>query len=411
MKTVILNEAYMPEDVWVPNPLGVQRFEEGVQAVLLSQPFFASLLMKMNHQAKPCGTAGVNGRDLMYDPEFFAKMDMDEAMFVVCHEVLHCAWDQLHRAQAYHTANVGPDGQEYDHQLFNMAMDYPVNASLVESCIGKVPKLVQCCLDQKRFPSSMTPEEVYCELKKDQKKQGGKLGNGPPGPGEPGGHQVLDQHGEPSTDPQSITAADVQQAANLCEAQRGTLPAGIDRLLGQIKRPPVSPWRRLRQAVVTSLKGYDSTSWRRLHRTLIVRRIGVPGRIAHGSGTIGIVVDTSGSIGEAMLNLFGSHMAAIIDDARPEKVFLYWTDAAMHRRDEVKSSTALRSLLTKPVPGGGGTDMPVGVRCAEEDKCDCVVVLTDGYTPFCGSKKKLVWAITSHNVSAPKGMGETIHIT
>ena len=83
-----------------------------------------------------------------------------------------------------------------------------------------------------------------------------------------------------------------------------------------------------RQFVTSTMSGRDMTTWRRLQRRLIVRRIGYPGRVAHGTGHIAIVVDTSGSIDQKMLNLFGGHMAAIMDDARPELVSLLWVDAA-----------------------------------------------------------------------------------
>lgn len=389
---------------------GKEIFEEGVQAMLLSQPFFGSLLMKMKHEELPADsphkTLFVDGRRIAYNPEFMAKQTAEQALFCVAHEVLHTAWMHLDRMRHYVDCKVGPDGKPLDMDLFNKALDYPINASLVESKIGKPPKmggLGRICLDPERFPPTMTPEEVYCLL-----KQGSGGGSSGGGSGE-SGQQSMDAHGPADpNDPQRITAADVQQAANICKAMRGSLPAGIDRLLGELTRPSESPWRVLRALVVSSLRGHDASTWRRLNRRLVVRGIGVPGRTAHGAGTIGIVVDTSGSIGEEMLTLFGSHMAAIIEDARPKLVKIYWTDAEVHRVDEVASSTDLRNLLTKPVPGGGGTDMREGVAAAEKDKCDSVVVLTDGYTPFCDGATPVFWAITTTQVSPH---GRTIHIT
>jgi predicted metal-dependent peptidase len=245
----------------------------------------------------------------------------------------------------------------------------------------------------------MTPEEVYCLLKKDPSQQGGG------GAGKP-----LDGHRpKPNGTTQGITAADVQQAASMCKAVQGTLPAGIDRLLGEIKKPSQSPWRRLRQFVTTSLSGYDASTWRRLQRRMIVRGVGMPGRVQQGAGVVGIVGDTSGSIDDAMLQLFGGHMAAIVDDARPQEIRVYWTDAKVHRVDSAKNSGELRKVLSSKIPGGGGTDMREGVQAAEADGCDSIVVLTDGYTPFCDSKKPLIWAITEAGKRSP--YGETIHIS
>lgn len=389
------------------NQQGIDRFNDGVQALLLSQPFFGTLLMKMRHVPEDgIGTLYVDGVHIGYDPEFMAKQSIAQAQFCIGHEVLHAAWMHLDRIRHYLDVGIGPDGQPLDQQLFNMALDFPINASLVESKIGEMPAGIEICHDPRKYPATMTPEEVYCDLK--QQGKGGKGGGGGGGASGSGNGQPLDVHKpKPGDSVDGVTAADVQQAANVCKAMRGTLPAGIDRLLGEIKKPASSPWRRLRRAVTSALSGYDASTWRRLQRRMIVRGIGMPGRVAQGAGTIGVVADTSGSIDEAMLNLFFGHMAAIMDDARPQLVHVYWTDAKVHRRDTVKNSTDLRRMAGQKVPGGGGTDMPEGVQAAEEDGCDCIVVLTDGYTPFCASKRPTVWAITSQQKSP---YGETIHI-
>lgn len=379
------------------NTAGIERFNDGVQALLLGQPFFGTLLMKMEHVPEEgCPTLYVDGKRIGYSPDFLAQQDVEQAQFCVAHEVSHAAWMHLDRVQYYLDTGIGPDGQPLDMALFNQALDYPINASLVESKIGKIPAGVQICLDSK-YTSAWTPEEVYCDLKKN-------------GGGKGGGGQAMDDHRPRNReDVDGITSADVQQAATTAQIMRGTLPAGIDRLLGQIKRPDQSPWRRLRRMVTSALSGYDASTWRRLQRRMIVRGIGMPGRTAQGAGTVGVVVDTSGSIGEKMLNLFGGHMGAIIDDARPQLVRIYWVDAKVHRVDSVRNGSQLRGVLIKPVPGGGGTDMREGVNRAIEDKCDCVVVLTDGYTPFCDAPKPVFWAITSRNVRSK--FGETIHIS
>lgn len=383
--------------------MAMSKFDEAVSILLLGQPFFGTLLLKLEHTEDATiqpPSMCVNRRQIKYHPEFVEKMTTDELVFVIAHEVMHLAWQHLPRMEHYHRSGVGPDGQELDVRLFNKACDYPINDALR---IGKVGTPVDAkkwplCLDPQKYPETMTPEEVYCLLKKDpSQNQGG-------GPGPLDGHDPLT--GAEEAD--AITPADILQAAQQHKMIRGEYPAGIERLLGQIRKPDVSPWRRLRNFITTNLPGFDATTWRRLQRRYVVRGIGMPGRVAQGAGTVGVVIDTSGSIGEEMLNLFAGHLAAIIADAMPRAVVVYWTDAAVHRVDTVKNATELRVLMSKPVPGGGGTDMPEGVRAAEQDKCDAIVVLTDGYTPFCSSKRPLLWAITSHNISADSGI--TIHI-
>ena len=376
------------------------KFDDACMPLLISQPFYSQLLLKMEIvETEAIPTACVTPSKLLYNPKFFELLDLDEAIFVIAHEITHLAWQHLPRLRAYLDSGIGPDGHPLDAQLFNMALDYPLNDSLVKAKVGKPidpAKGIKICLDSNRFPETMVPEDVYCILKKDPPK--GKGGGG-----------ELDQHdpGEPG-EKDAITPADVIQAAEQHKRIRGEYPAGIERLLGAIKKPDHSPWAILRQFITTSLPGHDATTWRRLQRKMIVRGVGMPGTVANGAGRIGLVVDTSGSIDDEVLALFAGHMAAIMADAKPKDVVVYWTDAAVHSHEVIKTPTQLRAYLQKGALGGGGTDMPVGVRAAEDDKCDAIVVLTDGYTPFCDSKKPLMWAITSHNVSAPTG--KTIHI-
>lgn len=382
------------------------KFREAVTALLMTQPFFGQLLLKLKHIENPNlnpPTMAVSKTELHYHPQLVDLLDRDELMFILGHEVLHKAWDQIERATHYYNGKVGPDGKDFDPRLFNVAMDFVVNDALKEQGVGKIPSIGGCF--SPKFPHTMTPEEVYCILRKEQEEGGGK------GKDPTAGMDSMDGHitdGDPNeADP--ITPADVIQAAEGHKALTGKYPVGVDRLIGKLQKPSMSPWRRLRQFIVKSLPGHDTTSWRRLQRRPLVRGIGMPGKVSVGAGTVGVVVDTSGSIGADMLNLFAGHMAAIMADAMPEKLLVYWVDASVHRVDKVKTPSDLRALFSKPVPGGGGTNMPRGVTAAEDDKCDAIVVLTDGYTPF-GSKSKrpVLWAITSHQIESPHGT--TIHI-
>ena len=382
-----------------------QRFDDAVSVLLLSQPFFGNLLLRMRHiPDESIPTLYVSRTELHYSPDFMDSLTEPEAIFVVAHEVMHQAWQHLPRLQHYIDTGVGPDGKALDRRLMNMALDFPMNHALVVAKIGQpMPKeKFPLCLDPKRFPETMTPEEVYCILAKEQEEQGGGGGGGEP----------LDEHdSEPDKngEPDAITPADILQAAEVHKAIKGCYPGGMERVLDKIRKPDKSPWARLRKFVTSGLPGADRTSWRRLQRRMIVRGVGMPGPVKQGAGVVGVVGDTSGSIGADTLNLFASHMAAIMDDARPLEVRIYWTDTRVNQLDVVKTPSELRRVFTHPIKGGGGTDMPVGVQAAIDDKCDIVVVLTDGYTGFGrASPVPVMWAITDHSIRAPHG--ETIHI-
>ncbi len=411
-------------------------FKDCATALMLTQPFFATLLMKFKH-VEDAGlrppTLAVSADTIYYHPDFFSKRPDEEGIFGIAHEIMHAVYEHLPRMRHYIESGLGPDGKKYDHQLMNVACDYPINDSLFQSKVGKL--IAGCHHDPRRFPHTMLPEEVYCILAKERASSRPKPGSGPSGqgagaptpggpgdepgegepqPGEPGGDTGgFDSHiwQSTATVAPAVTNVEILEAANIAKATRGSLPAGVERLIGEFQKPVVSPWRQLRQFVASALRGFDQSTWKRLQRHMIVRGIGMPGSVANGAGHIGIVADTSGSIDAAMLQLFAGHMAAIIDDAKPQLVSIYWVDAKVHRVDKVRGGTQLRSLLGAgfKAPGGGGTDMPKGVTAALRDKCDAVVVLTDGYTPFGDpSPKPVVWAITTPGHKSPHG--KTVHI-
>jgi predicted metal-dependent peptidase len=378
------------------------KFDDMVTGLLMQFPFYGSLLMRLKHVPDATlnpPTACVTPDTIRYHPDFFAKMKDTEAMFVIAHEVRHLVFDHLSHIRHFIQCGMGPDGKAFDRDRYNRAADYVINDGLKHDGIGTMPDVG---LWDRRYTHEMTPAEVYCLLADDEAKGGG------------GKKSAMDTHDpgdleDVSGQPQGpIDATAIMQAANLHQQVMGSLPGSIERLIGEIRKPKVNPWARIRKFVTTSLSGHDHTTWRRLQRTMIVRGIGMPSRAGLRAGTIAIVGDTSGSIGDDMLKLFGGHVGAIIDAAKPKLVKMIWCDDGVQRIDDLKTGDDLRRSIAS-APGGGGTDMRKGVRKALEFNPDCVIVLTDGYTPYCdGGRVPVIWAITTAGINSP--YGESVHI-
>jgi predicted metal-dependent peptidase len=372
-------------------------FVDSVTRVLLCQPFFGQLLMRYEHVADPSiPTACITRTSIRYNPEYFDKLTDDEGLAAVTHEVLHGAFMHLSDMAMYAATGIGPDGKPYDNMKYNRAADYVIN-DLIE--VNKIGKLSPTWLHDGAYNYTMTPQEVYAMLPSE-----------PPSNGQAGQDAHDPGAGDDPSKPDAVTPVDIVQAAAAAESL-GRIPKGLERLIGSLRKPTHSPWAILRKAVQSAIGGNDAATWRRLQRRLITRRIGAPGRVAFGCNRVGVVVDTSGSIGDVMLRLFGGHMGAILTDARPKEIKVYWTDAAVHRVDSVANGGQLRTLMQKQVPGGGGTDMPKGVEAAVKDGCEAVVILTDGYTPFGNAQKcPVIWGIVGNdNAKAPHGT--TVHLT
>ncbi len=87
--------------------------------LMSEQPFFGSLLYSLDlvlSQAIP--TAATDGKRIMFNEEFSESLSMKERIFVMCHELLHVAYD--------HT---GHEWVGFEKELLNVAMDMRINTT------------------------------------------------------------------------------------------------------------------------------------------------------------------------------------------------------------------------------------------------------------------------------------------
>jgi predicted metal-dependent peptidase len=331
--------------------------------------------------------AATDGNNLLLNPDTFFKYTLNERVFIIAHEIMHCIWNHcglMHQFMRRGKISY-PDGTElpYDQETMNIATDLIINDTLVDSKVGTFNK--DWLHDKSVAVSADSAIDAYKKVFKQQK--GGKGKGGISG-------VSFDQHLPPGTsqgkDPSQAAAGrnevewqtQVAAAANAARAQ-GKLPAGLERLLGEILNPQVD-WKDKIAALFARKVGSGSYNWRRADRRLIVRDIYAPGRSGFGAGTVVVGVDTSGSIGEAELNMFFAEMAGILEDVRPQRLVIMWCDADVHRVDEAEEPGDLNVIRAKGAPGGGGTSF-IPVFQEIEKMCltpDALVYLTDGMGSF-----------------------------
>jgi predicted metal-dependent peptidase len=160
---------------------------------------------------------------------------------------------------------------------------------------------------------------------------------------------------------------------------QGKLPAGLERLLGDVLDPQVD-WTDALPAWFARKIGSGSRSWSRPDRRLITRDIYCPGKTGYGCGTIVVGIDTSGSVWTTT-ETFLAEVAGILEDLRPKQLVIMWCDAKVDRVDFMESVEDIYALRGQPSPGGGGTDFrPVFKKIDELFlEPDGVIYLTDGY--------------------------------
>jgi predicted metal-dependent peptidase len=395
-------------------------------ALLWHQPAFSHIFYSMLDNAhskhvamftKDVPIAATDGSNLLLNPDTFFKYNLNERIFIVTHEIMHCIWNHIGLMHSFmRRGKVSyPDGTSlpYDQETMNIATDLVINDCLIESKIGLFNK------DWLHDVTYATAKDSAIDAyKKVFRARQGKGGGNPKGKG-------FDQHLAPGTsqgkDAQETAAGrnevewatQIAAAANAAKAQ-GKLPAGLERLLGEILEPKVD-WKDKIIAIFARKVGSGSNDWRRPDRRLIVRDIYAPGRSGYGAGTVVIGIDTSGSIGEKELNMFFAEMSGILEDVRPRRMVVMWCDAKVHRVDEIEEAADLCALRKKGAPGGGGTSfVPVfdEIKNMGLDDVDALVYMTDGYGSY--PKEQPSYAVVWGSISGPNAVcypwGEVVDI-
>lgn len=368
--------------------------------------------------------AATDGSNLIINPETFFAYNLNERIFIVAHEISHCMFahcEMLHRFKA--TGKVPyPDGKvlSFDMEDMNKAMDYVINDMLVQGKVGHYnPDWLHDTTIATQNDSVLT---AYRRIHQDNGGSGGQGGGAgsPQGNGQGQGkpnQKSFDQHLAPGT----TTGQDPHSAANgrndmgwktaiagaIASAKaQGKMPAGMERLFGAIIEPEVD-WTDKVLGFFARNTGSGTYNWRKVDRRLIVRDIVAPGRTGFGAGAVVVGLDTSGSIGQAELDVFFGEMSGILNDVNPQVVYLMYCDARVHAVEEIVDLDDLTNVRQKKAPGGGGTAFePVFDMIREMDiQPDALIYLTDGYGSFPKDVPAypVIWGDTTGKVDYPWG--------
>lgn len=407
--------------------------------LLYKQPFFGTLLMQKldigptEYPGVPVAATDefviwLNANNFFMNPDpvtgkLVGRYGRDEQVFILCHEVLHCALNHctlMHKfindGVVFTAAGVA---LPYVDEIMQHAADYVINAILRSDSIGKFPE--GCLYDEKLTKNGEESvvevyEKIWKSLPSCPNGPGGKdvsklPGGGGSGPGYPTFDKLLTPGESSGNDPAKRTAAEwavAVQGAIAAAKSQGNLPAGIERLIGQIMEPKV-PWQEHIKSTLHRRLGSDGYDWTRADRRLITRGDGpiyFASQSSFSCGTIVVGVDTSGSIGESELNTWFGEMAGIMQDLNPRELVVMFCDAAVHRVDILEEVSDLETTRAKGAPGGGGTSfVPVFDKIAEMGiEPDALVYLTDMYGAFPDREPKypVIWGKTT-DVKAPWG--------
>ncbi len=375
--------------------MGKRSYElsEALSRLIHAQPFFAVILMDLLEirESDAVPTAATNGRYLYTNPDWFNKLDIDERVFVLAHEVSHVIFEHVPRMKMYMDRGVGPDLKAFSNNRWNQATDYIINDWLAKSNVGRMP---MGGLHHPSYGADDLADDVYLKVPDDPNTDKNWDVHLPPDPNNPPPAKSQVQR--------SVTAA-----AQAAKAQ-GNTPAGMERLVEDICEPQVD-WKERLKLAVNRIAGKDAGTWARPNRRrLSVKpQVYLPGTESHQCGTICVMGDTSGSVSDLEWSHFFGETMAIFTELKPQRMLVGSCDTEVYGPHELFDISELADY--KP-EGGGGTHMPAIFDALEEQgiKPDVLIILTDMYTDF-GEPPgyPVVWVSTTDRV-APHG--ETIPI-
>ena len=382
-------------------------------ALVARSPFFGSLALALRMRAERNlphnALAGIDGVTLFYHPERTNALTKTECVWLIAHEVMHCALQHHLRIQGR------------DHILFNVAADFAINLILEDT----VPGRLEGSLFDYDY-SDMSTEAIYEKLRKDgghppqpsleatdvvlpfpgrgqSQGQGGEEKDkpAPPGQGPPPG-------GLSSTELSEEAAKwniELAKAATMEKMSRGSVPASLASLVEEILYPKVSWKHRLREFMVATPVDY---SWLRPAKRFIHQGLYLPSLRGEALEGIIVAVDTSGSVSDKVLQQFAGEIKSILDEHASAELTVVYCDAKVQH----VQTFSPHDHMVLEVKGRGGTRFEPVFEWIEEEGREpkCVIYLTDlmGSFPEEHPAYPVLWVSVYETEEAP--FGETIYI-
>jgi len=388
--------------------------------LLQREPFFAALSRRIEKKEfKGIPTAGVRVNpdtgyfEMMYNPDFFEGLTDDQRSGVLIHEFYHLIFEHVtgrlpdELAGVFsNNGNVSKDKAEL-FKLWNIATDLSINC-----LIGKNNLPSMCCFPGegpfKEFPSDMTGEWYYEQLKQtmdEQKARGKGEGEGEGEGFDPDEAGQFDSHADWGGDSCDEATKEIAKE-RLKEAMRdatneaskannwGTVTSTVRREIMDKLSTKVD-WRKvLRWFVKCSQRSNKRSTPRRLNKRYAYIH---PGRKVERVANIAISIDQSGSVSDEMLAAFYSELNKLADIATftvipfdseiaEDKIYV-WKKGEKRKKERVLF---------------GGTDFNPPTDFVNKGKYDGHICLTDMCAPKPKpSKCPRMWMTDSRNGRNP----------
>ena len=152
----------------------------------------------------------------------------------------------------------------------------------------------------------------------------------------------------------------MHQALSIAKAE-GKAPGRVEDTVRNAHTSTLD-WRTLLRRYMTDAASRDY-SWSAPNRRFIDSGLYLPSIRSEGIESIAVIIDTSGSVPARSLGEFWSELREVVDEIRPERVFVLQVDAALQDAAEYTADNLPDEIALK---GRGGTDFRPGFEWLDQ---------------------------------------------
>ena len=386
------------------------RVSDCVTELLRKQPFFGSLVLRLPLRADPTRvTLASDGQEIRYSPDWVAETDAHLIETAMARVVMACALKHHTRRgerdpERWQTASqlvthallrdagftLPPEAEAWDDLSVEQAYDRLPEPGDDDSGDGDKTSQgadgggggmnTQPSLDG---DESGDPSELAGDGEGDEGNSQGHDGasEAPPSHDPSGTGEVMDagaRAGEGSGSgetPLDIAAEEqawdeaMHQALSIARAE-GKAPGGVEETVRNAHASTLD-WRTLLRRYMTDAASRDY-SWSAPNRRFIDSGLYLPSIRSEGIDTIAVIIDTSGSVPAQTLAEFWAELREVVDEIRPERVFVLQVDAELRDAAEYTADDLPGEIVLK---GRGGTDFRPGFEWLDEQGIQPTVCL------------------------------------
>ncbi len=373
-----------------------EKLSKAKAKLLVDSPAYGRIVGRMafiqNDDIQNCIS---DGSRFEYNDDFLSECTQEELHFALSHAALHAVLK--HAGRKKRRANY----------LWQLATDYAISSMLKESG-HTLPDFARY---QKRF-DGLYAEEIYeilkDEIKNEEFSDDEELDTGfnetnkqqqKSQPNPPSQNQNKKNEDEYKMEAELEEKLEQKFIEQLLEEFDDEMPEAIKRHL-KLKAPSKTPWRsHLRNAMMRYAK--NDYSLYPPSKKLLYEGIYLPS-LRNEELHLCIVVDTSGSIDDALLDTFLSEVAAVLLHVPAYSIDFIAADDHVREHIRLQKGAPFPQFLT----GGCGTDFRVVFEYIKEKSLDPDLLLyfTDmqGFFPKSSPSYEVVW-VTHNAQKAPFG--------